>query len=136
MVITEPARPSARLLGLSLKLFPSTMARMLNEDLTRFTQTLCRLRQDRRGEKTPCWQGFYRKFDYISSLLDFVRKKGSLFINFFRTYREGGYGLKVLLQPMRCTAVKTKNQQKSFLKSMSQRKQKQFFDNLEFLIGK
>ena len=36
IVITEPARPSARLLGLSLKLFPSTMERMLNEDLTRF----------------------------------------------------------------------------------------------------
>ena len=90
------------------------MARMLNEDLNQFTQTLCPSRQDRRGEKNALLAGFYRMFDYISSLLDFVRKKGSLFINFFRTYREEGYGLKVSLQPMRCTAVKTKNQQKSF----------------------
>ena len=58
MVITEPPRPSARLLGLSLKLFPSAMERMLNEDLIRFTQTLCRLRQDRGGEKNALLAGF------------------------------------------------------------------------------
>ena len=34
MSITEPAVPSARLLGLGSKLYPSNMQRMLNKDLT------------------------------------------------------------------------------------------------------
>ena len=34
MVITEPAVPSARLLGLGSKLYPSNMTRMLNKDLS------------------------------------------------------------------------------------------------------
>ena len=37
MVITEPAVPSAQLLGLDSKLYPSNMQRMLNKDLTRRT---------------------------------------------------------------------------------------------------
>ena len=47
MVITEPAIPSARLLGLDLKLSPSNMPRMLNKDLTRVMQSLSRIRQNR-----------------------------------------------------------------------------------------
>ena len=39
MVITDPAVPSARLLGLGSKLYPSNMQRMLNKDLTRFKQS-------------------------------------------------------------------------------------------------
>ena len=45
MFILKPAVTSARLLGLGLKLYPSNMQRLLNKDLTRFTQSLCRLRQ-------------------------------------------------------------------------------------------
>ena len=40
MVITEPAVPSARLLSLGSKVFPSKMQRMLNKDLARFIQAL------------------------------------------------------------------------------------------------
>ena len=47
MVITEPAIPSAQLLGLDLKLSPSNMPRMLNKDLTRVMQSLSRVRQNR-----------------------------------------------------------------------------------------
>ena len=45
MFILKPAVTSARLLGLGLKLYPSNMQRLLNKDLTRFTQSLCRVRQ-------------------------------------------------------------------------------------------
>ena len=40
VVITEPAVPSARLLSLGSKVFPSKMQRMLNKDLARFIQAL------------------------------------------------------------------------------------------------
>ena len=45
MFILKPAVTSARLLGLGLKLYPSNMQRLLNKDFTRFTQSLCRVRQ-------------------------------------------------------------------------------------------
>ena len=45
MFILKPAVTSARLLGLGLKLYPSNMQRLLNKDLTRFMQSLCRVRQ-------------------------------------------------------------------------------------------
>ena len=40
VVIAEPAVPSARLLSLGSKVFPSEMQRMLNKDLARFIQAL------------------------------------------------------------------------------------------------
>ena len=40
VVIAEPAVPSARLLSLGSKVFPSKMQRMLNKDLARFIQAL------------------------------------------------------------------------------------------------
>ena len=40
MVITKPAVPSTKLLGLCLELYPSNFQLMLNKDLTRFMQTL------------------------------------------------------------------------------------------------
>ena len=46
MVITESAVASTQLLGLSSKLYPSNMQRMLNKDLTRFMQSLSRMRQN------------------------------------------------------------------------------------------
>ena len=39
MVVTEPTVPSTRPLSLGLKLYPSNMQRMRNEDLTRFMQS-------------------------------------------------------------------------------------------------
>ena len=39
LIITEPAVLTARLLDLGSKLYPSNMQRMLNKDLTRFTQS-------------------------------------------------------------------------------------------------
>ena len=49
--ITEPAVPSARLLVLGWKLYPSSMQRMLNKDLTWFTQSLFRVRRNQAGER-------------------------------------------------------------------------------------
>ena len=40
MVVTEPTVPSTRPLSLGLKLYPSNMQRMRNEDLTRFMHSL------------------------------------------------------------------------------------------------
>ena len=40
MVINKPTIPSARLLGLGLKLYPSNLQLMLNKDLTRFMPNL------------------------------------------------------------------------------------------------
>ena len=47
MVITERAEPSARLVGLGSKLYPSNMQRMLNKGLTQFMPSLSRIRQNR-----------------------------------------------------------------------------------------
>ena len=49
--ITEPAVPSARLLVLGSKLYPSSMQRMLNKDLTWFTQSLFRVRRNQARER-------------------------------------------------------------------------------------
>ena len=58
MVITEPAVTSARLLGLGLKQYPRNEQRMLNKDLTRFVQSLSRVRQNQQikesGLKARC----------------------------------------------------------------------------------
>ena len=43
--------PSARLLGLGSKLYPSDMQRMLKKDLTRLMQSLSRIRQNRASER-------------------------------------------------------------------------------------
>ena len=51
MVITEPAVPSARALGLGSRLYPSNMQRMLNKDLTQFKQSLSRVRQNLESER-------------------------------------------------------------------------------------
>ena len=54
MAITEPAVPSARLLGLGSKLYLSNMRRMLNKenkDLIRFMQSLSRVRQNQASER-------------------------------------------------------------------------------------
>ena len=40
MVVTEPTVPSTRPLSLGLKLYPSNIQRMRNEDLIRFMQSL------------------------------------------------------------------------------------------------
>ena len=60
VVITEPAVPSARLLSLGSKVFPSKMQRMLNKDLARFIQALLSQQGQMlwRGEGggTPIWK--------------------------------------------------------------------------------
>ena len=66
----EPSLPSARLLGLGSKLYPSNMhhffknacvggymQRMLNKDLTRFMQSLSRVCQIEKAKERFCWQG-------------------------------------------------------------------------------
>ena len=50
----EPAVPSARVVGLGSKLYPSNMQRMLNKDLTQFMPSLSRERQNRaQNSETP-----------------------------------------------------------------------------------
>ena len=39
MFTTEPTVPSARILGLGSKMYHGNMSRMLNKDLSRFTQS-------------------------------------------------------------------------------------------------
>ena len=51
MVITEPAVPSTRLVGLGSKLYPSNMQHMLNKVLTRFLQGRSRVRQNGASER-------------------------------------------------------------------------------------
>ena len=53
--ITEPAVPSARLLGLGTKLYPSSMQRMLNKDLTWFTQSFPGTPKSSKGTKGYRW---------------------------------------------------------------------------------
>ena len=50
-VTTEPAVPSARVLGLGSKLYPSNMLRMLNKNLNCFVQCLSWARQNRASER-------------------------------------------------------------------------------------
>ena len=47
MVVTEPSITSARPLGLGSKLYPSSIQRMLNKDVTRFKHILSGQRQNR-----------------------------------------------------------------------------------------
>ena len=47
MVITKPAVPKARLLGLGSKLDPWNIPRMFDKYHTRFMQSLSRVRQNR-----------------------------------------------------------------------------------------
>ena len=61
MIITEPAVLIARLLDLGTKLNPSNFPRMLNKDLTRFMQSLSRVRQNRASErKVPAGEAILR----------------------------------------------------------------------------
>ena len=50
MLISEPAVPSTRLLGLSSRPYPNSMSRMLNKALSQFKQSLSRIRQNRGSE--------------------------------------------------------------------------------------
>ena len=54
MFITEPAEPSAQILGLGSKLYPSNMPRMLNKDVTRFIQSLSRVHHSSSKQKKGC----------------------------------------------------------------------------------
>ena len=56
MVITEPNVPTAR--DLDSKLYPSNMPRTLNNDLTRFTQSFFRVRQNRASERKTLLAGY------------------------------------------------------------------------------
>lgn len=57
MFITEPAVPSKRILGLGSTLYLSNMQRMLNNSLSRFIQSLLRVRQNRLRKEKLCCQG-------------------------------------------------------------------------------
>ena len=86
------------------------MESMLNEDLTRFTHTLSRLRQDRGGEKNALLAGFLLlvRLHFFSTRFSFERKAHCSLLFFVMYIGREGMG-----QPMRCAAVETKNQQKS-----------------------
>ena len=63
--------PSASLLSLGSKLYPSNKQRMLNEDPTRFMQSLIRVRQNRASERKALLAGctsFCSKFVIISKI--------------------------------------------------------------------
>ena len=51
MFTTEPTVPSARILSLGSKVYPCNMLSMLNKDLSRFMQSLSRIRQNRVSER-------------------------------------------------------------------------------------
>ena len=51
MFTTEPTVPSARILSLGSKMYPSDIQHMLNKDFTRFMQSLSRIRQNRVSER-------------------------------------------------------------------------------------
>ena len=69
MFITEPAVPS-----LGLKLYPSNMQRMLNKELTRFIQSLSRIRQNRASKRKallarwPSAQYLFSKYEFMHIL--------------------------------------------------------------------
>ena len=106
MVITEPPEPSARLLSLGSKLYPSNMKRMLNKDLIRFKQILSRVRQNRASERKVLLAGLvYMKCTHRGSEVLLLEKmqlaKYSCFIwkgtciSYFTKSRENGYKLLV-----------------------------------------
>ena len=51
MFTTEPTVPSARILSLGSKMYPSDIQRMLDKDFTRFMQSLSRIGQNRVSER-------------------------------------------------------------------------------------
>ena len=57
MIITEPAVPTARLLSLGSKLYPSNMQHMLNKDFSRFF-SIFRVHQNRESERKALMAGW------------------------------------------------------------------------------
>ena len=57
MVITEPAIASARLLSLGSKLYPTSILRMPNKELTRFMQSLFRVLSNQAIERKTLLAG-------------------------------------------------------------------------------
>ena len=57
MIITEPAVPTARLLGLGSKLYPSNMQHMLKKDFSRFF-SIFRVHQNRESERKALMAGW------------------------------------------------------------------------------
>ena len=88
MVITEPPEPSARLLSLGSKLYPSNMRRMLNKDLIRFKQSLSRVRQNRTSKRKVLLAGLvYMKCMHRGSEVFTVRKNAiSKVLLFYRVF--------------------------------------------------
>ena len=76
MVTTEPAVPSARLLGLGFELYSRNMPRMLNKDLTRIMQSLSRVQQNQASERRALLAGCMSICSYPQSVL-------TLFLYFF-----------------------------------------------------
>ena len=81
MIITEPAVPSAQLLGLGSRQYPSNMQRMLKKDLTQFKQSLSRVRQNLESERKALLAGLsvVRSFgDFIDSCRNSTEKNSHL----------------------------------------------------------
>ena len=57
MVITEPAVASTWLLRLGSKLYPSSMQRVLNKDLTQFIERLSRVGQNQASQRKALLAG-------------------------------------------------------------------------------
>ena len=81
------------------------MERMLNEDLTLFTQTLSRLRQDRGGEKNALLVGFLLlvRLHFFTTRFSFERKAHCSLLFFVIYIRREGMGFNLcdvrLLRP-------------------------------------
>ena len=60
MAVTEPTEASTQLLVLGLKLYPSNMPCMLNEDLTWFMLSLSQVWQNQASEKTAFLAGWLK----------------------------------------------------------------------------
>ena len=89
MVIAEHAEPSARLLSLGSKLYPSNMQRMLNKDLIRFKQFLSRVRRNRASERKVLLAGLvYMKCMDRGSEVVIVRKNaiGKVLLLYMKGY--------------------------------------------------
>ena len=76
MVITEPAVPIARLLGLVFKLYSRNMPRMLNKDLTRIMQRLSRVQQNQASERRALLAG-------CMGICSYSQPDCAFFISFF-----------------------------------------------------
>ena len=79
MLISEPAVPNTRLLGLSSRPYPNSMSRMLNKTLSQFKQSLSRIRQNRASEIKALLEGLeqtpqhYNGRHVVSSVEYFIR---------------------------------------------------------------